>query len=183
VTEVGFFGDSYTAGYGDPTGLGWVGRVAAAVPGLTAYNGGVPGDTSPDVAGRWLGEARGRPGLVAVVLAVGTNDLLQGIPLPHTLAVLDAMLAGSPWPVLVVGPPPVAEIGLTGPLTEMSTAMAGLAVALAVPYVDVIGALGDDPVWLREQDAGDGFHPSAAGYERLARVVTPPVRDWLAGIG
>ena len=30
TTTVHFYGDSYVAGFGDPTGLGWVGRVAQA---------------------------------------------------------------------------------------------------------------------------------------------------------
>jgi lysophospholipase L1-like esterase len=115
--EAGFFGDSDTAGHGDPAGLGWVDRVAASVPGLTAYHGGVPGDA----ARRRLGEAGSRPRLAGVVLAVGTNDVPQGIPLPRTLAVLGAMLDAATWPVLVVGPPPAADGALTERLTANSS--------------------------------------------------------------
>jgi len=52
-----FVGASVTAGYGDPKGLGWVGRVVSRTQhpdlDLTAYNLGVRGDTSAGVMGRW----------------------------------------------------------------------------------------------------------------------------------
>src|SRR5438046_2757963 len=52
IRDVGmvFVGASMTAGYGDPKGLGWVGRVVARTQhpdlDLTAYNLGVRGNTS-----------------------------------------------------------------------------------------------------------------------------------------
>ena len=53
-----------TAGYGDPKGLGWVGRVVARTQhpdlDLTAYNLGVRGDTSADVVARWGTECHPR---------------------------------------------------------------------------------------------------------------------------
>jgi acyl-CoA thioesterase-1 len=76
-----FFGDSLVAGAGDPTAQGWVGRVAGASFGLglplTAYNLGVRGETSEQVAARWRAEAL--PRLAAgsdarVVLSFGAND-------------------------------------------------------------------------------------------------------------
>jgi len=56
-----FFGDSHAAGIGDPEGKGWVGRVVAESfrlghP-LMAYNLGVRGETSEQVAARWHAEA------------------------------------------------------------------------------------------------------------------------------
>src|SRR5262249_19732759 len=49
-----FIGDSYVAGAGDDTGLGWVGRVTARARAdgydLTAYNLGVRRDTAADAA-------------------------------------------------------------------------------------------------------------------------------------
>ena len=67
VRDVGmvFIGGSLTAGYGDPKGLGWVGRVVARTQhpdlDLTAYNLGVRGDTSGDVVARWGAELRATP--------------------------------------------------------------------------------------------------------------------------
>lgn len=79
--RVCFFGDSYTLGAGDETALGWVGRVAVAARGagvdLAAFNLGIGGDTSLDVARRWHGEAGRRlegGDALGVVFAFGTND-------------------------------------------------------------------------------------------------------------
>ena len=76
-----FVGDSLVAGVGDPSGGGWVGRVVAAsfasgVP-VTAYNLGVRGETSVQVASRWRHETRPRlvPGAdTGVVTSFGAND-------------------------------------------------------------------------------------------------------------
>jgi lysophospholipase L1-like esterase len=79
--RIAFFGDSFTAGVGDPTALGWVGRVVARAReagwDLTGYGLGVRRETTPDVSCRLLPEAR--PRLVdgqahGVVLATGVND-------------------------------------------------------------------------------------------------------------
>ncbi|MDQ3850891.1 MAG: GDSL-type esterase/lipase family protein, partial [Actinomycetota bacterium] len=75
-----FVGDSFVAGVGDESGLGWVGRVVAASYAgghpITAYNLGVRGETSHDVAQRWRAEARPRvrPGTdCRVVFSLGSN--------------------------------------------------------------------------------------------------------------
>ncbi|HEY4280072.1 MAG TPA: GDSL-type esterase/lipase family protein [Conexibacter sp.] len=73
-----FFGDSFTAGAGDPLGCGWVGRVAAAAMPVTPYNLGIRGETSLDVLVRFEEEARRRmrPGVACgVVFSVGANDV------------------------------------------------------------------------------------------------------------
>ena len=48
-----------------------------------------------------------------------------------------------------------------------------------VPYVPVVAALAADPVWRSEVAAGDGAHPGAAGYARLAELVRPAWERWL----
>ena len=88
IRDVGmvFVGASMTAGYGDPKGLGWVGRVVARTQhpdlDLTAYNLGVRGNTSGDVVTRWGAECHPRwKGRAErrLVLNVGTNDVLSGM--------------------------------------------------------------------------------------------------------
>lgn len=72
------FGDSFVAGVGDPTGLGWTGRVAsgshaAGLP-LTTYALGVRGETSAQIAARWRAEAGPRvPHLAASWLDSGVS--------------------------------------------------------------------------------------------------------------
>ena len=81
-----FLGASMTAGYGDPKGLGWVGRVVSRTQhpdlDLTAYNLGVRGDTSADVMARWRAETAPRWTPRAerrLVLSVGANDIAHGV--------------------------------------------------------------------------------------------------------
>jgi len=79
--RVCFFGDSFTAATGDDTALGWVGRAVAGVRqrgvDLTAYNPGVRGETSIDIARRWNAEAGPRlPGSIRAGLgfSFGVHD-------------------------------------------------------------------------------------------------------------
>ncbi len=192
--RVCFFGDSFTAGVGDPTGAGWVGPVAAAARDagqqLTAYGLGVRRDTSVDVAGRWLGEARNRlrdGDRYGVVLAFGTNDVdeqegRRRVGRERSLGVLAGLLADARtagWASLVVGPPPVLDVAASARAADLARGMAEVCARSGVPFVDC-GALATDAVWVAEVAAGDAFHPSTAGYRRLAAVVAPAFTAWLA---
>jgi acyl-CoA thioesterase I len=187
------FGDSFTVGVGDRTGAGWVSRVVAAGQApdrsLTVYNLGVRRDTSVDVARRWSVEAGSRlkdGDRFGVVLAFGINDVderggRRRVSRGRTLALLADMLddahAGG-WGCLVVGPPPVLDPGASARAADLAAGMALLCAERDVPFVDV-GRLAEDPVWMEEVAAGDAFHPSTAGYARLADLVAPAVVDWL----
>ncbi|WNV74308.1 GDSL-type esterase/lipase family protein [Geodermatophilus sp. DSM 44513] len=190
------FGDSFTAGVGDPTGAGWVGPVVAAARDprwrLTVYTLGVRRDTSVDIARRWLGEARSRlkdGDRFGVVLAFGTNDAdeQQGrrrVRRERTLALLADVLDDAhtaDWAALVVGPPPVADPAPSARAADLAAGMAEVCTRRAVPFVD-LGALTEEPVWVAEVAAGDAFHPSTAGYGRLADIVTPVVVGWLGAL-
>ena len=92
------FGDSLTAGYGLPPGLGFAPQLQAALRRngvrATVVNGGVSGDTT--AAGRarlgWtLDGLGGKPDLV--IVALGGNDMLRGLAPRQTRADLDAILA------------------------------------------------------------------------------------------
>ncbi len=43
--------------------------------------------------------------------------------------------------------------------------------------------LAADPVWVAEVAAGDAYHPSTRGYARLAALVEPAFRRWVAARG
>lgn len=193
--RVCFVGDSYVAGVGDETALGWVGRVVAtsAARGLplTAYNLGVRRDTSALVAARVTGEVGPRLREAPeprVVVSFGVNDtvLEDGAPrltVDETLAALDRVRAevqdGLGAPLLVVGPVSVADAGQDARLSRLDAALAGEAGRLGIPYVGVLDATSRDAGWRRAVVAGDGYHPDATGYEILARLVTAPVLDWI----
>lgn len=195
--RVCFLGDSLTAGVGDPSGAGWVGPVAAAAHAaghaLTAYHLGVRRDTTLDVARRWRQEAEVRlvdGDVHAVALAVGTNDVtLEGgcrrVARELSLEALGGMLDDARdrgWAALVVGPPPAADDGHHRRAADLAAGMAQVCRSHDVPFFDPGPALAHDPVWRGEVVAGDGHHPSTAGYARLAAVLEPVLLRWLAGL-
>lgn len=182
-----FFGDSHVAGVGDPGGLGWVGRVAAAsaAAGLpfTPYNLGVRGETSVEVASRWRAEAAPRISAEAecrVVFSFGVNDTtpvggsLRAEP-DRSLAALGAILDQADelrLPTFVVGPAPIADREQTKRIASLSSAFGLACEERAIPFVDMVGALGESATWIAEVTAAaDGAHPTAAGYELLAEAV------------
>ena len=92
------FGDSLTAGYGLPPGLGFAPQLQDHLRrhGVRAFvtNGGVSGDTAAAARARiaWtLDGMKTQPDLA--VVALGGNDMLRGLPPRETRAALDAILA------------------------------------------------------------------------------------------
>jgi len=180
------FGDSFTAGVGDPEGRGWVGRVVAASfaagrP-LTAYALGVRRETSVGVAVRWRFEAMSRLARDAdcrVVFAAGANDTTLSDDGPRvtperSCRALSKMLdqaAELGLPAAVAGPPPVGDAEQRMRAIALSDAFGELCAARAVPFWPVARALDASRLWLEEQAAGDGAHPSARGYELLAQTL------------
>ncbi|RZU31344.1 GDSL-type esterase/lipase family protein [Blastococcus saxobsidens] len=192
-----FVGDSYVAGVGDPEHLGWVGRLAAAsardgLP-LTSYVLGVRRQTTADVADRWATECRprlaGGPWEPRVVLSTGVNDTTDADGAPRltpqrSVAAFIEVLTGAAaarWPLLVVGPPAVADDAQNERTAAVDASFAGVCAARGVPYVPVLPALAADPTWRAEVAAGDGAHPGAAGYALLADLVRPHWQSWISG--
>ncbi len=175
------FGDSFTAGTGDPDRLGWVGRALAGRGEVTLYNLGVRRETSGDVARRWRQEALTR--LVdhepcRIVFSVGVNDCTSEGAAPRvapaqTLLNVRAMLteAGRLCPVLLVGPPPVPDPGVAARAEALNERQKLLCARLRVPFIDVFRPLAADGLWLAEARAFDGAHPRAAGYRRMADLI------------
>ncbi|PRY10464.1 GDSL-type esterase/lipase family protein [Kineococcus rhizosphaerae] len=186
--RVCFVGDSFVAGVGDPGHLGWTGRVAVRTPfPLTRYVLGVRRETSAQVARRWRAECGPRlpaGSRNAVVLSFGVNDttLEDGRPRvrpQESVATLDGVLREVPWPVLVVGPPAVDDEAQNERSAVLDAGFARVCAAAGVAYVPVLEHLRADAVWRREVRDGDGAHPAAAGYERLARLVEPAWRGFV----
>ena len=180
-----FVGDSFVNGVGDPACLGWTGRLCAeagrAGYDITCYNLGVRRDTSADIARRWRAEVACRlPDECdgRVVLSFGVNDTTiedgrRRVSLDATLTNAQAILheARTLYPLLVVGPPPVADTVQNERIRALSFSLGQLCAREGVPYLETCKALLARPVWLREVAAGDGAHPGAAGYEALAQIV------------
>ena len=195
--RVCFVGDSLVAGVGDPGHLGWAGRLAVGserdgLP-LTRYVLGVRRQTTAEVAERWAAECRvrlaGGGWESRVVLSTGVNDTTEEDGAPRlapqeSVAALTRMLAGAAepgWPVLVVGPPAVADTAQTDRIADLDDRFARVCAGHDVPYVRVVTALAADPTWMAEVAVGDGAHPGADGYAVLAGLVRPHWQRWLTG--
>lgn len=102
-------GDSLSAGYGLEASQGWVTltaeRVAATKPGWRVINASISGDTSDGGAARVVQEvARIHPSVV--VIELGANDGLRGLPLRQTrrnLAYMIGAAQGVHAKVLLIG--------------------------------------------------------------------------------
>ena len=190
-----FFGDSHVAGVGDPAGLDWVGRVVAASFGagipLTAYNLGVRGETSVQVAARWRQETRARLSSGAdtrIVVSFGANDTttedgVQRVEAERSCDALGEILERAEaigLPALVVGPAPVDDAEQNRRVRGLSASFAEICASRGVPFIAVIEPLLDCCVWTAQVASGDGAHPEAAGYQALAELVlTGGWREWL----
>lgn len=91
-------GDSLSAGYGLAASQGWVAltaqRVAQTRPGWRVVNASISGETTAGGAARIAGElARHKPAVV--VIELGANDGLRGLPLAQSRANLERMIAAA----------------------------------------------------------------------------------------
>ncbi len=176
-----FLGDSFTAGYGDPKALGWVGRVVSRTThpdlDLTAYNLGIRGQDSGDVASRWRAECMPRwlgRSERRLVLSVGHNDLRHGLTTARSRLNLanvldDATAKGIA--AFVVGSCPTSDDDLNARVEALSAAQADVCARRGVPFVDCYHPLLGHDQWRSELAAGDGAHPGQAGYGLIAWLV------------
>lgn len=181
-----FIGDSYISGIGDQAYLGWTGRLcnAAADRGypVTYYNLGIRGDTSSNIEQRWLQEVTLRLPTGCsrgVVFSFGVNDtaLEHGKPvMPLASSMISTRrivnTAKLRYPILMIGPPPIADPERNLVIQELSAQFSLLCEELGVPYFDSFTPLNDSPSWhFALVEGGDGAHPNASGYAEWARLV------------
>ena len=165
---------------------------------LTGYNLGIRRDTSAQIRARWSAEVTCR--LPAefegrVVFSFGVNDMacdkdkLFRVPPSESHKFAQAIMteAASRWPVLWISPVP---IGRGGPnhgnraawlleedyqdkrLAQLVLDYAAIADRLKVPYLDLFTPLSRSRRWRWALAAGgDGIHPSAFGYSRMAKLI------------
>lgn len=168
------FGDSLTAGYGLPENqafpqvlerrlgeMGWNARVR---------NGGVSGDTTAGGRARldWMLEPRPD----AVILELGANDALRGLPpaqAKDNLAAILAELKKREIPVLLA---PMAAPRNLG--AEYVKAFDGLYAALGREFGVPLAPMFILPIVNRpELTLGDAIHPNAAGVEKIVAAILP----------
>ena len=177
-----FVGSSMTAGYGDPKGLGWVGRVVSRTQhpdlDLTAYNLGVRGDTSAGVMARWRSETAPRwmnRTERRLVVSVGANDIATGVSLARSRLNLANILdeaTTSGIAVFCVGLTPSLETEWNPRIEALAAAQADVCARRGVAYVDCFRPLVGHEQWLSDVNASpDRVHPGQAGYGLIAWLV------------
>jgi lysophospholipase L1-like esterase len=147
----------------------------------------VPGAQSRDLAPQVERARRLRPDLAVIV--IGANDLARFVPVPAaTAALADAVrgLRADGTDVVVVPAPDMSMVPFVPPafrpvvqaacrlLQQEQTAVARAAgCSVATVAAEIAGAFGSDPALF----SPDRFHPSSAGYARIAAALAPVVLD------
>lgn len=179
------FGDSLSAGYGLPPALGFTARLEAALRragvAATVRNGGVAGDTAAQARARLRWGLRGlgtAPDLVIVEL--GANDMLRGLPVAQTRANLDAILTelhNRGIPVLLAGMRAAPNLGpdYVGAFDGIYPALARKHGVARYPFF-LDGVAGN-----RALLQADGMHPNARGVDIIVGRILPEVRKALGG--
>ncbi|MBU6259608.1 MAG: arylesterase [Burkholderiales bacterium] len=171
-------GDSLSAEYGLARGSGWVAlmqaRLAQRRPPVTVVNASISGETTAGGRSRLPALlARHRPEVV--VLELGANDALRGLPLAATKANLDAMTAAAQAAgarVVLVGMmlPPNYGRRYGDDFKSLFAEVARARRAALVPFL--LAGVADAP----DADAlfqDDRLHPLARAHPRLLANVWP----------
>jgi acyl-CoA thioesterase I len=191
--RVCFVGDSFVAGLGDSTGLGWVGRVhneshRRGLP-LTTYNLGVRQDTSLLICERLAREVAPRLAhaeVPRIVVSFGVNDTAfengtTRVTRKESLTALRSMsTAIGSIDLMLIGPPAVDDDDQNERISALSDALREESNRLGIPFVGCFESTMANSIWRRQIREGDGFHPDKAGYEQLAAIIQAPLLDWLS---
>lgn len=183
-------GDSLTQGYGLPQGEGFVPQLqnwlTAQGHDVEVINAGVSGDTTAGGLSRidWTLT----PEVDAVIVALGGNDLLRGIPPATSRANLDAILqtiTARDLPVLLVGLPAPNNYGPAFK-AEFDAIYPELAATYDTGLVpDFLGPIADAAEADRQQALADlmqadGIHPNAQGVALMVAAIGPEVTALIA---
>lgn len=181
---VTLLGDSITAGYGLPRReslpVRLEARLAALAPGARVRGAGVSGDTAADGLARVDFSVQADTSIC--VVALGGNDLLQGLEPAATRASLDRIIRR--LKARKIG---VVLAGMTAPPSiggayarDFSAIFPALARQHGVPlYPDLLAGVSGRPALIQR----DGIHPNAAGVEVIAGRLAPVIARTLNGRG
>jgi acyl-CoA thioesterase I len=173
-------GDSLTAGYGLPPAQGFTPRLERALRrsgvAVTVRNGGISGDTTAQGRARLLWGLRGlgiKPALVIVEL--GANDMLRGLPPAAAERNLDLILAElhrRGIRVIVAGMKAAPNLG-----PDYRRSFDAIYPRLARRYGNRLYPFFIDGVaGQRALIQADGLHPNARGVDVIVARILPVVR-------
>lgn len=177
------FGDSLIAGLGLPEAESFPAKLEAALKArgqeASVVNAGVSGDTSA-AALRRLDWALA-DGADAIIVELGGNDALQGIPPEGTKANLAKIIEraqGKRLPVLLAGMEAPRNMG-----KDYTDAFHAIYPALAAQYGVLFYPFFLDGVALDDSlMQADGIHPNAKGVAKIVASIMPKVEELLAQI-
>ena len=178
--RVMIFGDSLSAAYGIDPKDGWVAMMSAKMrpQGIAVVNASVSGETSRGGLSRIKADlARISPTIV--VLALGANDGLRGLPNADTRKNLDAIINAARTAsarVVLVGLriPPNYGLEYAQQFRDM---YADLAAKYKLPFVPFLLEGFADKLELFQ---ADHLHPTAAAQQKILDNVTPAVWQAIA---
>jgi acyl-CoA thioesterase-1 len=176
-------GDSLTAGYQLPQSAAFPVQLEKALKArghdVKVINAGVSGDTAADGLARldWALPDNAD----AVIVELGANDALRGIPVPETKKSLTAImdkLKERKLPVLIAGMEAPRNWGpdYAADFRKMYRDLADQYDALLYPFF-LDGILMDSNFNLR-----DGIHPNARGVERIVERILPSAEELIGRV-
>ncbi len=176
-------GDSLTAGLGLPPGKAFPDRLQAALRAkgldVDVDNAGVSGDTAADGLARydWAVPAD----TDALVVELGANDMLRGLPPKSTQRTLAAILdkaRAAHLPVLIAGMRAAPNLG-----AEYGREFAAIYPDLAKTYGDMLYPFFLDGVAADPKlNQKDGLHPTAGGVDVIVGRILPAVEELLSRV-
>jgi acyl-CoA thioesterase I len=177
------FGDSLTAGFGLPQGETFPVQLEAALKArgasVSVVNAGVSGDTAGAALKR-LDWALPQDAS-AVIIELGGNDALEGIPTEAIKTSLEKIIEAvqaKGLPILLAGMEAPRNMG-----KDYVTAFAAIYTDLAARHGLVLYPFFLDGVVLDDSlMQGDGIHPNAKGVARIVELIMPKVDELLAKV-
>jgi acyl-CoA thioesterase-1 len=176
-------GDSLAAGLGLPEDQAFPAQLEKALKAkgheVTVVNAGVSGDTAANGLARF--DWAVPPEASAVIVELGANDALQGLPPEATKKALEDILKrlqAKGLPVLLAGMEAPRNMGKDY-VEEFNAVYRDLAARYDVVFYPFFldGIVGDTSLF-----QGDGLHPNAAGVAKIVNGIMPKVEELLAKI-
>ena len=172
VTVVAF-GDSITAGFGTTGDNDYVSRLADRT-GVAIINAGRSGDTTGSALARIDSAVLARDADIVIVF-LGGNDLLQGVPVQQRITNITSIvqqIRADGAAVILVG------VG-SGAIDPFEGALAGIASQTSSTFVPAVL----DGIFGVSSLMADLIHPNNAGHAIIADRIEPALRAALAVVG